>query len=48
MNIFICNRYDSHKEKIYVISPKTPFNKYNLKLLKYPFLKNLLLKEINK
>jgi len=47
MNIFICNRYDSHKEKIYVISPKTPFNKYNLKLLKYPFLKNLLLKEIN-
>ena len=47
MNIFICNRYDSKKENIFILSPKSPLNKYNAKLLKYPFLKNLLLEDIN-
>ena len=47
MNIFICNRYDSKKENIFILSPKSPLNKYNAKLLKYPFLKNLLLEQIN-
>ena len=47
MNFFICNRYDSKKENIYIISPKSPITKDNLKLLKYPFLKSLLLEDIH-
>ena len=47
MNIFICNRYDSKKENIYVISPKFPFDKNNIKVLKNPLVKNLILEEIN-
>ena len=47
MNFFICNRYDSKKENIFILSPKSPINKDNYKLLKYPYLKNLLLKEIH-
>ena len=47
MNFFICNRYDSQKENLFIISPKTPFIKDKLKKIKNPFLKNLLLEEIN-
>ena len=47
MNIFICNRYDSKKENIYVISPKFPLDKNNIKVLKNPLVKNLILEEIN-
>ena len=47
MNFFICNRYDSKKENIYIISPKSPITKDNLKLLKYPFLKSLLIEDIH-
>ena len=47
MNFFICNRYDSKKENIFILSSKSPINKNNYKLLKYPFLKNLLLEEIH-
>jgi len=47
MNFFICNRYDSQRENLYIISPKGPFTKNNLKQFKGHFLKNLLLEEIN-
>ena len=47
MNFFICNRYDSQKENLFIISSKTPFIKDKIKKIKNPFLKNLLLEEIN-
>ena len=47
MNFFICNRYDSQKENLFIITPKTPFIKDKLKKIKNPFLKHLLLEEIN-
>ena len=47
MNFFICNRYDSKKENIFILSSKSPINKDNYKLLKNPLLKNLLLEEIH-
>ena len=47
MNFFICNRYDSKKENIFILSPKSQINKDNYKLLKYPYLKKLLLEEIH-
>ena len=46
MNIFICNLYDSKKENVYVLS-KIPISKDNRIHFKNPFLKNLLLEEIN-
>ena len=30
MNFFLCNQYDSKNEDIYMITPKTPFDKSNL------------------
>ena len=47
MNFFICNHYDSQRENLYILSPKIPLNKNNLKQFKNHFLKNLLLEEIN-
>lgn len=47
MNIFLCNRYDSKKENIFILSSKMPLNKDNIKTFKNPLLRNLILEEIN-
>ena len=47
MNFFICNRYDSKREKIYILTPNNSLNKDNLNLLKYPFLRSMLSEDIN-
>ena len=41
MNIFICNRYDSKKEDIHIITPDIPIDKNKIKYYNYEYFKNL-------
>ena len=41
MNFFICNRYDSKKEDIHIITPEIPIDKNKIKYYNYEYLKKL-------
>ena len=41
MNIFICNKYDSKKEDIHIITPNIPIDKNMILYLNYEHIKNL-------
>ena len=41
MNFFICNRYDSKREDIHIITPDIPIDKNKIKYYNYEYFKNL-------
>ena len=41
MNIFICNKYDSKKEDIHIITPNIPIDKNWISYYNYEKIKNL-------